>query len=62
MTPATIPEEERKGIIMLASIKMELEAGSTHFNKDGKLLKTSKEILDTWLAEGKVTVVQKGRR
>ncbi len=62
MTPATILEEERKAIILLASIKMELEAGSTHFNKAGKLLTTTEQILDTWIAEGKVTVVQKGKR
>lgn len=54
------PEEEaRKALLLLASIKMELEKGTLHYNQSAQLLKIPEEILDDMKKDGKVTVVQK---
>jgi hypothetical protein len=48
------PHEQ--ALLMIQAVRSELLAGTRHYNKDGKLLETEREILQCMVDEGGVVL------
>lgn len=46
----------RKAILLLDAVRTELALGTKHYDKNGKLLSTDKEIIECMLTEGGVNI------